>query len=149
MQWYSVISNGPCPHIAECGLDVAVLLQTVALKSVCFCTQKIQTALRWLVFFLKSDVQHYALYKMYWGTMTCACPIREFAADIAAPAKRSSPHHWKFSKAHTGLRFAYGFRLPHIYIYIKIMQAASRSHTKSWKCKCSQHWTRLTPTQEI
>jgi hypothetical protein len=27
---------------------------------------------------------------------------------IAAPAKQSSPHHWQFSKAHTGSRFAYG-----------------------------------------
>jgi hypothetical protein len=29
------------------------------------------------------------------------------------------------------------------------MQARSRSRTKSWKCICSQHWTRRTPTQEI
>jgi hypothetical protein len=27
--------------------------------------------------------------------------------------------------------------------------ATSRSHTKSGKCKCSQHWTRRTATQEI
>jgi hypothetical protein len=29
---------------------------------------------------------------------------------IAAPAKQGSPHHWQFSKVHTGLRFAHGFQ---------------------------------------
>ena len=36
-----------------------------------------------------------------------------------------------------------------VWFYYKIMQAASRSHTKSWQWKCSQYWTRRSPTQEI
>jgi hypothetical protein len=51
--------------------------------------------------------------------------------EIAAPAKQGSPHHWQFSKAHTGSRIAHGFHHPvHVRFYNKIMQAASRSHTK-------------------
>jgi hypothetical protein len=42
--------------------------------------------------------------------MTFACPAWEFAAEIAATTKPSSPHHWKLSKAHTYSRFAYGFQ---------------------------------------
>jgi hypothetical protein len=30
--------------------------------------------------------------------------------EIAAPAKQGSPHHWQFSKAHTGSRFTYSFQ---------------------------------------
>jgi hypothetical protein len=30
--------------------------------------------------------------------------------EIAAPAKQGSPHHWKFSMAHTGSRIAQGFQ---------------------------------------
>jgi hypothetical protein len=30
---------------------------------------------------------------------------------------------------------------------LTVQLAISRNHTKSWKCKCSQHWTRRTPTQ--
>jgi hypothetical protein len=41
---------------------------------------------------------------------------RQPSTEIAAPAKQSYPHHWKFSKAHTDLRFAYGFQSS-IYIY--------------------------------
>jgi hypothetical protein len=37
--------------------------------------------------------------------MTYACPAlslrRQPSTEIAAPAKQNSPHHWKFSKAHT------------------------------------------------
>jgi hypothetical protein len=57
--------------------------------------------------------------------MTYACPAWEFAADrqpsteIAAPAKQSSTHHWKFSKAQIDSRFAYGFQTSaYIYGYI-------------------------------
>jgi hypothetical protein len=40
---------------------------------------------------------------------------------MAAPAKQGSPHHWQFSKAHTGSRIAHGFQTPvRIYIYIYI-----------------------------
>jgi hypothetical protein len=75
---------------------------------------------------------------------------RQPSTEIAAPAKQSSPHHWKFSKAHTDSRFAHGFQASvHIWLCNKIMQATSISHTKSWKCKCSQHWTRWAPAQEI
>jgi hypothetical protein len=35
--------------------------------------------------------------------------LRQPSAEIAAPAEQSSPHHWKFSKAHNGSRFAHGF----------------------------------------
>jgi hypothetical protein len=57
--------------------------------------------------------------------MTYACPTWEFAADshllkLQRLKKQSSPHHWKFSKVHTGSRFAYGFQtsLYTIYDYI-------------------------------
>jgi hypothetical protein len=60
------------------------------------------------------------------------------------------PHHWKFSKMHTGSRYAHGFQTSvHIWLYSKIMKATSRSHSKSWKCKCSQHLKRQTPIQKI
>jgi hypothetical protein len=44
-------------------------------------------------------------------TPTYTSPAWEFAADtpsaeIAAPAKQGFPHHWQFSKAHTGPRIA-------------------------------------------
>jgi hypothetical protein len=63
--------------------------------------------------------------------------------------KQNSPHHWKFSKAHTGSRFTLGFQNSVYIWYNRSMQAISGSHTKSWKWKCSQHWTRRTATQEI
>jgi hypothetical protein len=56
---------------------------------------------------------------------------RQPSTEIAAPAKQSSPHHWKFSKAHTGSRTAPGFQTSVYILYNKIMQATSRSHTKS------------------
>jgi hypothetical protein len=36
------------------------------------------------------------------------------------------------------------FKIPYLLtrFYYKTMQAAGRSHTKSWKCKFSQHWTK-------
>jgi hypothetical protein len=37
------------------------------------------------------------------------------------------------------------FKLPYMWLYNRIMQATSRCHTKSWKCKCSQHWIRQSP----
>jgi hypothetical protein len=43
--------------------------------------------------------------------------LQQPSTEIAAPAKQSSPHHWKFSKAHTSSRFAYGFQTS-VYIYI-------------------------------
>jgi hypothetical protein len=39
--------------------------------------------------------------------------------EIAAPAKQGSPHHWQFSKAHTGSRFAIGFEPSLCIDYIK------------------------------
>jgi hypothetical protein len=35
---------------------------------------------------------------------------RHLPLEIAAPAKQGSAHHWKFSKVHTGLRFAHSFQ---------------------------------------
>jgi hypothetical protein len=71
------------------------------------------------------------------SVMTFACHTWELAADtpphkIAAPIEQGSSLHWKFSKVHTGQRFARGFQ-PSVYIrlYNKIVQATSKSHTKS------------------
>jgi hypothetical protein len=36
-----------------------------------------------------------------------------------------------------------------LWLYHEIMQATSRSHPKSWKWKCSFHWTRRGPTQKV
>jgi hypothetical protein len=54
---------------------------------------------------------------------------------IAAPAKQGSPHYWQVSKARTLSRELHvAFKIPHLYdFFYKIMQAASRSHTKSWQ----------------
>jgi hypothetical protein len=52
--------------------------------------------------------------------------------EIVAPAKQGSLHHWKFSKVHTGPRFAHGFQSSLcVRLYKKIMQATSRGRTKS------------------
>jgi hypothetical protein len=71
------------------------------------------------------------------SVMTYACLAWELAADtaylsIAVPIKQGSSHHWKFSKVHTGPRFAHGFQ-PSVYIplYNKSVQTTSRIHTKS------------------
>jgi hypothetical protein len=63
--------------------------------------------------------------------MTYACPAWELAADtyllkFAAHTKQGSAHHWKFSKLHTGPRFAHSFQ-PSVYIRLcnKIMQKTS------------------------
>jgi hypothetical protein len=57
---------------------------------------------------------------------------RQLPLKIAAPTKQVSPHHWKFSKVHTGPRCAHGFHSSLcIRLYNKIVQATSRSHTKS------------------
>jgi hypothetical protein len=37
--------------------------------------------------------------------------IQEYSILAAAPAKQGSPHHWQFSKTHTGSRHAHGFPL--------------------------------------
>jgi hypothetical protein len=46
--------------------------------------------------------------------MIYGCPALEFAVDnhlLKLPRLQNSfPHHWKFSKAHTGPRFAHGFQ---------------------------------------
>jgi hypothetical protein len=44
---------------------------------------------------------------------------------IAAPAKRSSAHNWKFSKVHTGPRFANGFQSS-LWIQLYITQLCSQ-----------------------
>jgi hypothetical protein len=59
------------------------------------------------------------------SVMTYAYPTWELAADtcqITAITVQGSPHHWKFSKGHTGPRFAHGFQ-PSVYIrlYNKIV----------------------------
>jgi hypothetical protein len=52
---------------------------------------------------------------LFLSVMTYACPRlgisgRHLLLKIAAPTKGGSPHHWKFSKVHTGPRFAHGFQ---------------------------------------
>jgi hypothetical protein len=49
----------------------------------------------------------------------CLSRLRISGRQIAAPTKQASQHHWKFSKVHTGPRFAHGFKLPYIYDYIR------------------------------
>jgi hypothetical protein len=67
--------------------------------------------------------------------MTYACPTWELGRHLplktAASTEQGSAHHWKFSKLHTGPRFAHGFQ-PSVYIrlYNKTVQAASKNHTK-------------------
>jgi len=47
------------------------------------------------------------------------------------------------TKAHTDLRFAYGDQNSVFTRFCyRTMQAAGNSHTKSWKCQHSQHWSR-------
>jgi hypothetical protein len=68
---------------------------------------------------------------------------RYLPLNIAAPAKQRSAQHWKFSKVHTGPRFAHGVQASVcIRLYNRFVQAISRSHTKSWEWTCSQHRTR-------
>jgi hypothetical protein len=64
------------------------------------------------------------------------CPASELAADtypikLRCLQKKFSAH-WKLSKVHTGPQFAHDFR-PSVFmrLYNKIVQATSRSHTKS------------------
>jgi hypothetical protein len=52
---------------------------------------------------------------------------RRLPLKIPAPTKHGSPHHWKFSKVHTGPRFAHGFQPSAcIGLYKKTMQATGR-----------------------
>jgi hypothetical protein len=69
---------------------------------------------------------------------------------IAAPAKQGSPHHWKFSNAHTGPRFAHGFNLfEYIRSYNEIVQATSRGLKKSRAWTCSQCRARRRQTENM
>jgi hypothetical protein len=68
---------------------------------------------------------------------------RNSSTEIAAHAKESSPYHWKFCKVHTGSRCLCRFpNSVHLWLYNKIMQTPSKSHSKSWKWNCSQYWAR-------
>jgi hypothetical protein len=51
--------------------------------------------------------------------MTYSSPAWELrrSVEIAASAKQGSPHHWQFSKAHTGPRIEI-FNIQYIYDYI-------------------------------
>jgi hypothetical protein len=57
---------------------------------------------------------------------------RHLLLKIKTPTKQDSPNHWKFSKVHIGSRYAHDFE-PSLYmrLYNEIVQATSRSHTKS------------------
>jgi hypothetical protein len=78
------------------------------------------------------------------SVMAYARCSRHLPLKIAAHIKRGSPHNWKFSKVHTGPQwFANGYQFSVcIPLYDKIMQATSRSHTKSWERTCSRYRTR-------
>jgi hypothetical protein len=57
----------------------------------------------------------------------------KFCVASSCLQKKSSPQHWQSSKAHTNSRYAYGVQNSvRIWLYNKIMQATSISHTKSW-----------------
>jgi hypothetical protein len=54
-----------------------------------------------------------------WSSDVCSSDLsrlgirgRHSSSEIAAPAKQGSPHHWQFSKAHTGPRSAHGIQNP-------------------------------------
>jgi hypothetical protein len=60
--------------------------------------------------------------------------------ETARPAKYSPPHHWKFTKAHTGPRFTPGVPNPlHLWLCNKHMQEGGRSHTKSRQWEYSKY----------
>jgi hypothetical protein len=50
--------------------------------------------------------------------LSCLRVCSRPSTEIAAPAKQSSPHHWKFSVAQTGSRFTHTFKFSYIYDYI-------------------------------
>jgi hypothetical protein len=67
--------------------------------------------------------------------MTYVYPARDFAADnhllkLQRLQNKVLCAIGTFSKAHTGSRFSHGFQTS-VYIYNKIIQATSRSRTKS------------------
>jgi hypothetical protein len=70
------------------------------------------------------------------SVMTYACPLlgisgRRLFLKVAALTKEGCPHYCKFPKVHTGPRFAHGFQpFVCIRLFNKIVQAASRNHTK-------------------
>jgi hypothetical protein len=69
--------------------------------------------------------------------MTYACPTWDFEADT---------HLMKLQRP----RIAWGIQYTiYLWLYNKIIQAASRSHTKPRKCKCSQYWIRRSPAQKV
>jgi hypothetical protein len=71
---------------------------------------------------------------------------RQATSEIAAPAKQCSPHDGELSKAHIEPRFAYDFQTSeHVSARYTVVQAASRSVTKSWEWKLSPNWSTETP----
>jgi hypothetical protein len=88
------------------------------------------------------------------SVMTYACPAWEFAAGIhllklqclqnrvSTPLAISQDTHRS-----TICRWLSKFHM--FMITWQIIQEASRSHPKSWKWKCSLHWTSRSPVQKI
>jgi hypothetical protein len=79
--------------------------------------------------------------------MTYACPAWEFAAETYLLKLQRLQNKvlriiGSFARSTSVRNMHMAFQIPY-----KIMQAASKSHTKSWKRKCSLYWT--SPTQEI
>jgi hypothetical protein len=68
------------------------------------------------------------------SVMTCTCPAWELAAGIYLLIALKTAAPLNFSKMHTSLRFAHSFQTSictFIRLYNRIVQATSRSHTKS------------------
>jgi hypothetical protein len=85
------------------------------------------------------------------SVMTCMPHLgicgRHVSLKIVVCVEHYSLHDWKFSKVHTGLKFAHGFQ-PSLYIWLcnKIVQTARRRDMKSWEWTCLQRRTRQSQT---
>jgi hypothetical protein len=71
------------------------------------------------------------------------CNVMYYTDILSETTKQGSPHHWKFSNLHTGLRFGHSFPFVYIRLYNKIVQATSRSHTKYAAGPCQRSLSRV------
>jgi hypothetical protein len=85
------------------------------------------------------------------SVMTYVCPpgnLQEtLTSSNCSTLKTRSARYLKFSKVHTSPWFAHSFQsFVFIWLCNKVLQATSRSHTKSWEWACSQYRTRRSQT---
>jgi hypothetical protein len=100
--------------------------------------------------FASSYLQKYCHVDQFIGNDHKISNYTTAVASTLPQQEEGSPHHWKFSEAHIGSRYTWGFpNSACLWLHNKIMQATSRSHPKSWKWKCSLHWTRRSPIENI